>query len=577
MELDSFFTFSQSIGDDYTGVLTATGDLVITIVDGQQLTEPPVVDELQLIVKENANIQADGGSLPSTVVSPFLDGNFGAFVVEIPICDEGDSFSTFPDGKTAQISYAGPVDGCGGYIFETADQTTSERIEFVGDPIRITPTGDTDCSIPPHCDLAFVFRDDQIPLESGVPVDPFTKIKIMKDVDADQNILQDFDSDGTVTQADIDLSNEVFNGLPLAGITIGLSTFDTPDTDVVALDDVRFKANSTTPSNSKFAIGGIKALALAGLGPIITGPPPAPAPSTSPTAGAAGGGGGGGNAASIGEEGEFGGRIDLTQVKLYEATWDKCDEKMLRVIAGPVGPGLSVKAVAAMGGIIQMKEAAEQPFTRATVYETAISELETFIRVQVEGVIGREASLAQRSLDLRECTGSIGGYSEAQEFATPPLGVPVGAFPSATTLFEDGSMFETRYNDLDFGVGYWMQEGEITQMNVDEDAKAITFSLSEEMEGRFILSLPRGMISADDDQFILIHPESSTPIDYQILESGVQFVTLEMTLPEGTNSITVVGTSIVPEFGGIAILVLVVAIVSILVITRTRQFEISRL
>jgi len=157
---------------------------------------------------------------------------------------------------------------------------------------------------------------------------------------------------------------------------------------------------------------------------------------------------------------------------------------MLRVIAGPAGPGLSVKAVAAMGGIIQMKEAAEQPFTRATVYEIAISELETFIRVQVEGVIGREASLAQRSLDLRDCTGSIGGYSESVEFATPPLGVPVGAFPSATTLFEDGSMFETRYNDLDFGVGYWMPEGEITQMNVDEDAKAITFSLSEEMEGR---------------------------------------------------------------------------------------------
>ena len=261
---------------------------------------------------------------------------------------------------------------------------------------------------------------------------------------------------------------------------------------------------------------------------------------------------------------------------MYEATWDKCDEKMLRVIAGPVGTGLSVKAVAAVGGIIQMREAAEQPFTRATVYELAISELETFIRVQVEGVIGREASLAQRSFDLRECTGSIGGYSEAQEFATPPLGVPVGAFPSAATLFEDGSMFETRYNDIDFGVGYWMPEGEITQMSIDEDAKAITFSLSEEMGGRFILSLPRGMISADDDQFILIHPETSTPIEYEILESGVQFVTLEMTLPEGTNSITVVGTSIVPEFGTVAILVLVVAIVSIVIITRTQKLEISK-
>jgi len=114
-------------------------------------------------------------------------------------------------------------------------------------------------------------------------------------------------------------------------------------------------------------------------------------------------------------------------------------------------------------------------------------------------------------------------------------------------------------------------------MNVDEDAKAITFSLSEEMEGKFILSLPRGMISAEDDQFVLINPETSEPMDYDILESGVQYVTLEMTLPEGTNSVTVIGTAVVPEFGSIAILVLVVAIVSILVITRTRQLETSRL
>jgi len=108
-------------------------------------------------------------------------------------------------------------------------------------------------------------------------------------------------------------------------------------------------------------------------------------------------------------------------------------------------------------------------------------------------------------------------------------------------------------------------------MNVDEDAKAITFSLSEEMGGKFILSLPRGMISADDDQFVLIHPETSEPVDYNILESGVQYVTLEMTLPEGTNSVTVIGTAVVPEFGTVAMAVLIISILCIVVISRTKQ------
>ena len=65
-------------------------------------------------------------------------------------------------------------------------------------------------------------------------------------------------------------------------------------------------------------------------------------------------------------------------------------------------------------------------------------------------------------------------------------------------------------------------------------------------------------------------------MDYDILESGVQYVTIEMELPEGTNSVTVIGTAVVPEFGPIAILVLVVAIVSIIGLTRMRQFEIPK-
>jgi len=578
-QIDSLFTFSQTIGDDYTGVWNNVGDLVITIVDGKQLPQAPIIGELQLTAKETGNLQATGGSLPSISVSPFVTGSWGNFIEQVSVCEGGEAFSTFPDGKTAEISYAGD-EQCGGFTFEVATETTSNRIEFVGEPLRITPLGDTDCSVPPHCLLSFVFRENQIPLEDGVPVDPFTRIKILKDVNGDEVILQDFDGDGTVTQADLDATNEVFNGLPLDGITIGASTFDTPQTIVVALDDVRFEASATTPSNSKFAIGGIRALALGAVAPGL-GPSPSPStgPSTGVSAGAAGagtGGAGGGNAASIGQVG-FAGTLDSSQVKLYEATWDKCDKKMLRVIAGPAGPGLSVKAVAAMGGIIAMKEAAEQPFTKATVYETPISELETFIRVQVEGVIGREPSLAQRSLDLRECSGGIGGYSETEESVTPPLGLPAGSFPSTASLFENGLMFDTRYNDIDFRIGYWIPQGQIKQIDVDEDEKSITFEFSQKVSGKVLLSLPRGMISAGNDQFVLLNPATSQRISYEVIESGSQYVTLETTLPTEMDSIMIVGTSVVPEFGAITTIVLLVAIIGIVTIIRTRQFLITNI
>ena len=261
---------------------------------------------------------------------------------------------------------------------------------------------------------------------------------------------------------------------------------------------------------------------------------------------------------------------------MYEATWDKCEEKKLRVIAGPAGPGLSVKAVAAMGGIIAMKEAAEQPFSKATVYETDISELETFIRVQVEGVIGREASLAQRSLDLRQCTGSIGGYSES-EIPTPTILASPASISVGIPELDGGSMFETKYNGIDFGVGYKIPTGEITTMNVNTDEKSITFGFSNKVSGKALLSLPRVMITANNDQFVVLDPTTSQRISYDVIESGSQYVTLEMTLPTEMDSVMVVGTTVVPEFGSIVMAILVISILCIVIISRTKQIRIIKL
>lgn len=570
-ELDSFFIFSQRIGDDYTGVLTETGDLVITIVDGEQLTEPPVVGELQFIVKGPANIQAQGGSLPSTAVSPLLAGNFGAFIEEVSLCDEGEAFTTFPDSKTVEISYAGEVGGCGSFVFEVTDETAAGRIEFVGEPLRITPTGDADCSVSPHCNISFVFSEDQIPVDDkgtpdpsdDEPVDPFTDIKILKDVDNDQVI------EG---QDDPDASNEVFNGLPLGGLVINGVVFDTPDTTVVQLDAVRFEASALSPSNSKFAVGGVKALVLAALVPSISAPSAPSAPSAAVGTGGAGTGSGA-------RPGEFGGIIgDGLQVILYEVAWDKCEERIMRIVAGPPGPGMSVKVFSRLVGLLEVNLAQDQPFTKASVFEVVLDPDETFVRVQIEGVIGREASLAQRSIDLRECEGSIGFYSEPEEPIEPTIVEvpPVPGFPASAPLFPGGSMFETNYNDIDFGVSYKMTKGTISGMKVDEESKSITFSFIDNEIGELILSLPRGLISATEDDFVVMGAKSSQQIEYEIIESGRNHVTLKMALPEGLQELTIVGTSVVPEFGEIAIIVLVILIFMIIIMTRWHRFNFTR-
>ena len=45
---------------------------------------------------------------------------------------------------------------------------------------------------------------------------------------------------------------------------------------------------------------------------------------------------------------------------------------------------------------------------------------------------------------------------------------------------------------------------------------------------------------------------------------------LAIPIPSGTEEIEIIGTTVVPEFGTIAMLILVVAITSLIVITKTR-------
>jgi len=106
---------------------------------------------------------------------------------------------------------------------------------------------------------------------------------------------------------------------------------------------------------------------------------------------------------------------------------------------------------------------------------------------------------------------------------------------------------------------------------VNEESKSVTFSLDGVKEGEIMISLPRGLISALDEEFVVLVTGFQQEMEYAVVESTGEYVTLKMTLPEGTEELTIVGTSIVPEFGIMAIAILVVSILGIVVVTRKHR------
>ncbi len=117
---------------------------------------------------------------------------------------------------------------------------------------------------------------------------------------------------------------------------------------------------------------------------------------------------GGGGVISSGSGG-----IITGQVRLYEVSWDKCDENVLRIVAGPSDEDLSVRLRTISSGLVEVNLAEVQPYDRKLVYESAIGSDVTFVQVQVEG-LSTSPSLAQKSFDLRECEGNVVVFSEPE-------------------------------------------------------------------------------------------------------------------------------------------------------------------
>jgi hypothetical protein len=223
--LDALFTFSQSLGDDYSGSWTQPNTLIITITDSTS-DAPPVIGELVATINAAGNLKnAAGTSLPSTSLSPVLTGTFGTFVEVIPVADGGTAISILPSGITSSITLP---DGVSGII--TVTRTTgldtlnaTATIDFLGTVVDIAPSEGADCSL--GCEISFDFTQADADAEG---IDPF-----------DAKVYHDENDDG-----DFGDTGEIL------------------DTTITQLDTDLFRASATIDSNSKFAVGGIRALAI---------------------------------------------------------------------------------------------------------------------------------------------------------------------------------------------------------------------------------------------------------------------------------------------------------------------------
>nr|WP_238523212.1 PEFG-CTERM sorting domain-containing protein [Nitrosopumilus maritimus] len=163
-----------------------------------------------------------------------------------------------------------------------------------------------------------------------------------------------------------------------------------------------------------------------------------------------------------------------------------------------------------------------------------------------------------------------GGTIAETEFSYTPKSEVV----TTTTNFEvDAGSHGT------FDVEYSIKGGEVEDMVVESENFALAISINSTDEGSITLELPREFIGAEkqdgkDEKFIILISSPDNPngieADYEEAPVHSDHRTITINFEQGDTDILIIGTYVVPEFGTIAMIVLLVGIMTAIILTRNK-------
>jgi len=135
-------------------------------------------------------------------------------------------------------------------------------------------------------------------------------------------------------------------------------------------------------------------------------------------------------------------------------------------------------------------------------------------------------------------------------------------------------------NSGTFDVGYTIRGGEVSSIWMDQSSYSVGVLLQDvNSNGNLILKLPTESFDAKTDgeniDFIVLISKENDPagqvqVEYEEIATGDNYRTIRIPLEEGDGEVVIVGTYVIPEFGSVVIIILVVAVSSAIIISKSR-------
>ena len=136
-------------------------------------------------------------------------------------------------------------------------------------------------------------------------------------------------------------------------------------------------------------------------------------------------------------------------------------------------------------------------------------------------------------------------------------------------------------NSGTFDVGYTMRGGEVNDIQMVQERYSLLVAIDANSNGNLILKLPKNSFDAQNDgkngDFIILVSKDHTnveenfvQVEYEEIAVSSDYRTIRIPLEEGDKWVEVIGTYVIPEFGSVVIIILVVAVSSAIIISKSR-------
>ena len=149
------------------------------------------------------------------------------------------------------------------------------------------------------------------------------------------------------------------------------------------------------------------------------------------------------------------------------------------------------------------------------------------------------------------------GITSVGQIEVQVQGNAASSTPSFSTIQVKGLTIEHSK-----GVGF-------QNVQVDEASKKLTFNISTQNTNQLTLKLPKTLISGPNAVFV----DGNQISNFQISKTSTGN-TLTIPLKSNSQQIEIIGTSVIPEFGSLTMIILAVAITSVVLVMR-KSFKIS--